>query len=350
MNNVDVFDSGGIEISAQELHLALQRQGRCEPVRIFPNTSAGHATLRAWLLRGQRPVRLCMESTGLYGLDVALALSGHAQLQLMVANPRAVRHFATALMRRSKTDPLDAAVLQEFAARMPFQPWTRPAPAALDLHALARRITARVEMHTAEKNRWHAAHVSQAIPAAVRRDVARSLQSQQNAIARLTREACRVIAGDARLRAQYALLLSVTGIAQTSAVQILAELSVLSSDLQVRQWVAYSGLDPRAYSSGSSVHKKTRISKAGNRHLRRALYMPALVATQRQPNLRAFYLHLLRLGKSKMQAIVAVMRKLLHAIFGMFRHGQPFDGARLVPLLAVDTAAPLPAFSEAACA
>ena len=58
MNNVDVFDSGGIEISAQELHLALQRQGRCEPVRIFPNTSAGHATLRAWLLRGQRPVRL----------------------------------------------------------------------------------------------------------------------------------------------------------------------------------------------------------------------------------------------------------------------------------------------------
>jgi transposase len=80
------------------------------------------------------------------------------------------------------------------------------------------------------------------------------------------------------------------------------------------------------------VHKKTRISKAGNRHLRRALYMPALVAVCREPHFRAYYERLLARGKTKMQALVAVMRKLLHAIYGMFRHQLPFDGSKVYQL------------------
>jgi transposase len=247
----------------------------------------------------------------------------------MVANPRAVRHFATALMQRSKNDQLDAGVLEQFAARMPFQPWTRPSPAALALHALARRLGQLVEMQTAEKNRQHAAELSPAIPAAIRRDLARSLRAQERAIERLTREARKVIAPEADLAERFALLDSVPGIAETSAIQILAELAMLAPDLEARQWVAYAGLDPREYTSGSSVHKKTRISKAGNKHLRRALYMPALVAVQHDPHLRAFYQHLLERGKFKMQALVAVMRKLLHAFHAMFKTHQPYDGAKL---------------------
>ena len=100
----------------------------------------------------------------------------------------------------------------------------------------------------------------------------------------------------------------------------------------MRQWVAAAGIDPREYSSGSSVHKKTRISKAGNRHLRRALYMPSLVAVRHDLHLRAFYRHLLDNGKAKLQALVAVMRKLLHAIFGMFKHRQPYDGSKIFRL------------------
>jgi len=92
------------------------------------------------------------------------------------------------------------------------------------------------------------------------------------------------------------------------------------------------GLDPRECTSGTSVHKKVRISKAGNAHLRRALYMPALVEIRHQPNLQAFYLHLRAQGKPKMVALVAVMRKLLHAIFGMFKHQTAFDGAKVYRL------------------
>jgi transposase len=326
------LDTAGTEVSAKELLVALRRDGIVEPLATFPNTGEGHQTLLRYLRRKGRVVRVCLESTGLYGLDLALALSEQEGIEVMVANPRAVRHFATALMKRSKNDQIDAGVLEEFAARMPFQPWQRPSVAAFTLHALARRLGELVEMQVAEKNRRHAAELSQAIPAAIRRDLARSIRAQERAIARLTREARRVIAQDPNLTERFELLDSTPGIAETSAIQILAELAVLSPDLEARQWVAYAGLDPREHTSGSSVQKKTRISKAGNAHLRRNLYMPALVAVQHDPYLRAFYLHLLLRGKLKMQALVAVMRKLLHAFHAMFKTHQPFDGSKLFRL------------------
>lgn len=328
------LDTCGIEISAKELVVRLRRQEDLQPLRSFPNTAEGHVMILRYLRQAGRVVRVCMESTGLYGLDLALALSGQEGIELMVANPRAVRHFAKAMMKRSKNDQIDAGVLEQFAVHMDFKPWQRPSVAMLSLHALARRLRELVEMQTAEKNRHHAAALSQAIPAAVRRDLARSLRTQQRAIERLTRAARQLIATHPLLSERFELLDSVPGIGETSAVQLLGELSVLAPDLQARQWVAYAGLDPRAHDSGTSVHKKPHISKAGNPHLRHALYMPALVAVQHDPHLRAFYQHLLAHGKVKMQALVAVMRKLLHALHAMFKKHQPYDGAQLFRLKA----------------
>jgi transposase len=325
-------DLCGIEVSAASLLASLEREGAVRAEHEFPNTPEGHTALGRWLVAPGRTVRVVMEATGLYGLDLALRLDAEASVELMVANPRAIRHFAQALMKRSKSDPIDAGVLLEFARRMPFQRWARPSPAALALHALARRLESLTDMHAAEKNRLHAARLSPALPAAVVRDLQRSLRSLERAVNRLTRQAVEVIRQDADLNLRYQLLLSACGIASTSAVQILAQLAVLSPELDVRQWVAQAGLDPRQHSSGSSVHKKPRLSKTGNRHLRRALYMPALVALRHEPHLRAFYQRLVARGKAKMVALVAVMRKLLHAIFGMFKHRQPFDGAKLFAL------------------
>jgi len=327
-NTLSAFDSGGIEVSAAVLVVALRRQDHDEPRREFPNTAEGHQALRRYLERSARPLRVCMESTGLYGLDLALTLD-EAGVGVMVANPRAVRHFAQALLQRSKNDALDAGVLCEFAARMPFVAWRRPSAAALKLVAVARRLQALTDMKAAEKNRRHAASVCGALPALIRHDVERSIQTQERAIERLTRAALEFILSDPVLGRRYELWLSIPGFGATSAVHTLAELTLRPAEMDIRPWVAYAGLDPRQYSSGTSVHKKVRISKAGNKHLRRALYMPALVAVVREPHLRAFYQHLLARGKTKMQALVAAMRKLLHAIFGMFKHDQLFDGAKV---------------------
>ena len=331
------LDTCGIEVSAKELVVRLRRQEDLEPLRNFTNTPEGHLIILRYLRQAGRVVRVCMESTGLYGLDLALALSGQEGIEVMVANPRAVRHFAQAMMQRSKNDQIDAGVLEQFALHMPFKPWQRPSVATLALHALARRLRELVEMQTAEKNGQHAAGVSKAIPAVVRRDLARSLRAQERAIERLTRQARKLMAQDSQLAERFELLDSAPGIGEASAVQLLGELGVLAPDLEARQWVAYAGLDPRQYTSGTSVHKKPRISKAGNKHLRHALFMPALVAVQHDPHLRAFYQHLLAKGKFKMQALVAVMRKLLHALHAMFKTHQPYDGSKLFRLSSISS-------------
>lgn len=328
---MDKIEACGIEVSAKELVVAYGATTG-EKLRSFPNTAAGHRCLLHALTRGGKRVRACLEATGLYGLDLALFLSEQPGVQLMVANPRAVRHFAYAMMQRSKNDRIDARMLREFAARMPFTAWTRPSAPALALWAIARRLEALTALCTAEKNRRHATGVSQNLPAVVRQDIARSLRFHQRAMKRLRQEALACIGGDAQLAGRFELLRSIPGVGENSAIQLLAELSLLPDDRDVRQWVAYAGLDPREYSSGTSVRKHTRISKVGNRHLRHALYMPALVASRFEAHLRGFYEHLLERGKSKRQALTAVARKLLHAIYGMFRSQQPYNGARVYAL------------------
>jgi len=320
----------GVEVSADVLVVAFDngQLRSCE----FPNNALGHQQMLRFLRKHATEVRACMESTGLYGLDAALVLHSQSGIEIMVANPRSVRHFGCAMMQRSKTDPIDAKLLAEYARRMPFQPWQPPSLQGRQLCALSRAIHQLTEMNTMQKNRLHAASVTETTPKIVLRELQRSLAHQQRSIQRLTREALQLIASDAELQKRFELLLSFPGIAQTSALQLLGELVLLSPDFNVRQWVAYAGLDPRQYSSGKSVEKKVRISKVGNRHLRRALFMPALVAVRRDPQFRAYYRYLLAHGKLKMVALVAAMRKLLHGIYGVFQTREPFNAHKLFTL------------------
>ena len=313
----------GIEVSQREL--LVDCGGR---QRGFANTAAGRRSLLQWLKNGGGVVRACLEATGQYGLDAALELDA-AGVQLMVVNPRAVRHFAQALLRRSKTDPLDAAVLREFAARMEFRRWRRPSREELALVGMARRMQSLAEMITAEKNRLHAACLSTALPKIVRQQIERSIATMERSQKKLLEAAQQEIGADAGLARKYAQLQSVRGLGARSALALLAELLLLGEQCGARQWVAHAGLDPREYRSGQSVQKQVRISRAGNGRLRRALYMPALVAAHHDPHLGEFYRRLLSRGKSKMTALVAVMRKMLHAIYGMFRHGQDYEGSKL---------------------
>jgi len=138
---MDKHDFSGIEVSAEELIVAVEREGRTVPLECFANDAPGHQALLRFLRGAGHPVRVCMESTGVYGLDLALVLA-RAGIEVMVANPRATRHFATAMMQRSKNDRLDAWVLMEFAKRMPFQAWAPPRTVVLQLHALSRRLEA----------------------------------------------------------------------------------------------------------------------------------------------------------------------------------------------------------------
>jgi transposase len=246
----------------------------------------------------------------------------------MVANPRTIGQFAGAYLRRSKTDSLDANIIVEFAMRMEFEPWTPPEPYAFDLRAISRRIEGMIKMATQEKNRLHAATSFDEMSNIVRNDIQVNIRHLERRVERMREQARDLIAEHPSLERAFLHITSVKGIAEAAGIQILAELAVLPDDMDVRQWVAHAGLDPRVFQSGTSVNKPARISRQGNVHIRRALFMPALVAAQYEPNVKAFYEKLLGRGKTKMQANVAVMRKLLHAIHGMLKHDRDFDGEK----------------------
>ena len=322
----------GIDVAYKTLALAIRAGEKTGKVREFASTASGHQALIK-VLKSAGAVRVCLEATGSYHLDLALALDD-AGVALMVVNPKAAKHFAVALMTRTKSDAVDAGMLAQFAQTMPFQPWQRPDAPALGLRACARRLAALIKARTQAKNQVHAASQTTSTPEIVLADLRLSIAQCDEQIAQLRTGACALIAADVQLTEVFTLLNTVKGIAAASAIQIMGEVLVLPADMLAKQWVAQAGLDPRHATSGTSVNKKPHLSKAGNRYLRLALYMPALSAARHEPHVKGYYHHLIEArGLKPIQAVCAVMRKLLHAIHGMLKARQPFDGSRFYALV-----------------
>jgi len=316
----------GIDVSAKTLAVAQRGRGGRVQVREEPNTQAGHRAL-CRLLRG-RPTRVCLEATGIYHLDLTLALRSTPGIDVMVANPRAVHGFAGALMTRGKTDASDAEVIPAYAERMPWQPWRAPSAACFELRTLCRHTVSLRERLASEKARIARAEATASISSWVREDIAEGIEQLRNRIAKLEAAAVQLATSDPELSARLRLMRTVPGIADVSGLQLLSELCVLPSDMTAKQWVAHAGPDPRRRQSGTSLNKPSRISKAGNRYVRRALYMPALVAIRHDPNVAALFNDLVDRGKARMQAVAAVMRKLLQALWGMLKSDTEWDGSR----------------------
>jgi transposase len=321
----------GVDVSADEITVAIE--GRTERITLA-NDAEGHERLIRLLTRRGRTARVCLEATGIYHLDLALALHRAAGIEVMVVNPTASRDFGRALLLRSKTDRVDAGVLLEFAQRMPFESWQPPAPEILDLRAIVRRIGALTVTRTQERNRLHAAGRCAELTEAIAWDIEAHLEHLAQSLERLQQQALELVQAHPELARRFERLVSVRGIATISALRILAELAVLPADMTPRQWVAHAGLDPRAHDSGTSLHKPARISKKGNSHLRAALYMPAMVAAREEPHVRSFYQKRIAGGLKPIQALVAVERKLLHSIHGMWASNSDFDGEKFCAMSA----------------
>lgn len=318
----------GVDVGMELLDVSARRDaGRIETAQ-FSNDAAGHRKLCTWLTKRGRSARVVLESTGTYSLDVALALHRTRGIEVMVANPRLVKNFADALLQRSKTDKISAEVMREFCERMQFVAWQPPSSEVLKLQAFARRITTLSDQRSRELNRLHALQASGEAVQEVVNDIEVNVRHLERRMELLKTEALGLVASVPELERALRHVVSVRGFAEASAIQLLAELLVLPADMSARQWVAHAGLDVRSYQSGSSVQYRPRISKVGNARIRRALYMPALVAVQHEPSVRSFFEKLTERGKKPMVAYVAVMRKLLHAIYGMFKNDEDFDGEK----------------------
>ena len=272
------------------------------------NDETGHAALTERLLELQ-PTLVVMEATG--GLERAVALrltvSG---LALRIVNARQVRHFAKAAGLLAKTDALDARVLRAFAERMQPEPRALASEQAQELQALTARRRQLIEMLVMERNRLRTAHVR------VRRDLRDSIRSLERRLARTDDDIGRTLRDCGVWREKVELLESVPGVAQRTAVALLASLPELGQ-LNRRQISALAGVAPFNRDSGR-WHGQRHIY-GGRAPARRALYMAALVGARHNPVLRPYYLRLRQAGKPAKVALIACMRKLLIILNSMLR-------------------------------
>lgn len=312
----------GVDVSKKKFDVYVERPDGRGRSKVFPNAPDGFAALLAWG-RAQgvdwTHTGVCLEATGPYGTPLARALH-ETGVVVAIENPARIQAFARLLGARVKTDRADARLIARYARQHPPRRWTPPSAQQERLHALVGRLDDLLVMRTMEQARAQQLH-GEAL-----RSVQNVLKALEDEIARL-RDAIRdSIDHDPDLRHQAELLGSIPGLGQETISRVLAYLGPLERFERVRQVVAYVGLNPRVRQSGQWTGASP-ISKQGSSAIRKALYMPALVAKRHNPVLRAFCERLAAKGKRPKHVVVAAMRKLVHLMWGVLKSGRPFDPA-----------------------
>lgn len=297
----------GVDVAKAELVVACRPEGE-GAAWTAPNDAEGIAATVA-RLTSLKPQLIVLEATGGYERAVVAALAV-AGLPAVVANPRQVRDFAKATGQLAKTDDLDADLLALFADRV--RPTPRPVPDAVvqQLDTLMTRRRQLLDMLTAERNRLEHA------VGPIRRGLVDHIRWLERRVVAVDRDLDDTIARSPVWRATEDLLRSVPGVGPVVSRTLLADVPELGH-LNRKQIAALVGVAPLARDSGTLRGK--RMVWGGRAPVRAVLYMGALVATRRNPVIRAFYRRLLSAGKPKKVALIACMRKLLTILNAMLR-------------------------------
>jgi transposase len=306
----------GIDVSKAMLDVVLIIAGK-ELKHRFANSQKGFRLLRGWLKSLHIDhVHACLEATGRYGEAVTEFLyeEGH---KVSVVNPLRIKKYAESDLKRNKTDRADARTIADFCRVKDPRAW-HPLPAEMKrLQDLTRRVESLEQMLRSEENRLELA--SPTVLPSLKRTI-RALKKEIEEVRRLIAEH---VDDHPDLKEQRKLLESIPGIGRKTAELLLAELE-FRQYRSARAVAAEAGLSPRKDQSGTSIDR-TRLSKTGNARIRKALYMPAIVATRYNSIVREFASRLSRKGKAPMQVVCAAMRKLLNLAFGVIKNNRPFD-------------------------
>jgi transposase len=314
----------GVDVSKAKLDCLLldSTTGKVKSKSI-PNTNAGFNQLIEWLADKKAPgAHVIMEPTGVYHEPAALALTD-AGLTLSLVNPAQLRQFAQGLGVKNKTDKADSAVLARYGATLQPEAWQPPSKSARHLKALLARRDAVADDLQREKNRQEAIEFAIS-PEEVRQSILQSVSFLQAELKRLQESIKDHIDSDPDLRDKKDLLETIPGVGEQVSSNLTALFAAKTFDT-AEQLAAYLGLVPAHWESGTSVRGRPRMSKAGPSHLRKLLYLPAIVARQWNPHIKVFGDRLLAKGKTKMAVIGACMRKLAHLCFGVVHTGRPYD-------------------------
>lgn len=285
---------------------------------VFPNTRAGFRRLNSWIKsHGLSALRVGIECTNTYGQAVAQWLFDHGH-QIYLLNPECTSHYAKARGQQNKTDPSDALNIAAFVALHELTAWQPPSPEQAALCALTR---ARADLVSQSQQLANQLRTAQPIVRPYLKDCLQFIKLQISQIEKKLRQHLKEYP---HLHDKVQLLRSIKGVGWLTAVIAIAELPNIDQNTDARAICAWAGLIPKRWQSGKT-ELPSRLSKRGNKHLRQALFMPALVAKKYNPLLRAFAEKLRSKGKRPGAIVGAVAHKMLRIIVGLLKSNSPFD-------------------------
>jgi transposase len=316
----------GIDVAQKELVVSLGRLHEDLSIeiyacKVFPNTQNGFSTLVSWVQKRVDPnvrVRYVMEATGVYHESLAYYLAQEG-CEVSIVLPNKINNYFKTLEIKTITDKTASETIARFGLERKLDLWKRPKPLFKKLRQLTRERDQIVQERTMAKNQLHAELAeAEPYPSSINRIKKRIalLNKQEKEI---QQEIAKMAKEDLEVSGSIEVIRSIIGVGLLTTVTVLAETNGFELIRNKKQLTSYAGFDVREKQSGTSVRGKARISKRGNRYLRKAMHLPALTAIKHSDRFKAIFVRLVSKHGIKMKAAVAVQRKLLEMIYTIYK-------------------------------
>jgi transposase len=322
----------GIDVAQKELVVCLGRMYDDWTPELyghgtFINSKKGFDAMLKWVNKLTveiSPVRFVMEATGVYHESLAYYLV-EKEYEVSIILPNKISNYFRTLDVKTSTDKTASEAIARFGLERKVDKWKRPKHIFKSLKQLTRERDQIVEARTVAKNQLHAEN-AEALPnpCSLGR-IKAHIKFLDKQVAEILREITATLQQDKEVKESVEIICSIPGVGRLTAATVLAETNGFELIRNKRQLTSYAGLDVREKQSGTSVNGKPRISKKGNRHLRKAMHLPALAAIRHEQRFKATFARLVSKHGIKMKAAVAVQRKLLEMIYTVFSKKTMYD-------------------------
>jgi transposase len=316
----------GIDVAKDEnvcclSYLDRQIKKQVVATRVFKNTRKGFELMLKWekTLVGDIPgIRYVCEATGVYHEALCDYLfDNHKSIRVVL--PSKISNFRKSLDVKMDDDFTAAEAISIFGLTNTPKKWQKPNPVYRKLRDLTR------ERHQLTKNRIHACKHSTSDNKTTIDRLLKIVKMYEKTLADLEKEIKAILNENKELKQKLELVCTIKGVGLISATTVIAETNGFELFENKRQLISYVGLDVINKQSGTSVRTKPRISKRGNKNIRRALYFPSLSAARNDDGLKKNYLRIAEKTSIKMKGLVSVQRKLLVLIYTIWKKNEEYD-------------------------
>jgi transposase len=293
----------------------------------FDNTYSGFEKLRVWsnsFAKTELPLSFTMEATGIYYETLAYYLFEHG-LSVSVQLAKQVKNYVLSLNVKTKTDESDAKVIAQMGLERKLKSWNPASDAMRGIKLLIREREDLIDENKAIKNQLHALMHGKNPPENIIARLKKRIDFINQQLLEIEKEIKTTTQLDPLLNQKIANVCTIKGVSFITAITIIAETNGFALTTSPRALVSYAGYDVVKNQSGTSLNSKTKISKKGNKRIRKALYFPAVSASQHDPKHKAIYTRIHEKTTIKMKGAVAIQRRLLVLIYTLFKNNVPYD-------------------------